>query len=59
MIKYELDGSSIFGPEPEIGWPEDQLSLEFEKAEAAYTEWYGERARIFWDLIVYKATDVV
>jgi hypothetical protein len=53
---YEAGG---FGPEPEIDWPEDQLSPEFEEAEATHTKWYAERAQMFWDLIVYKATDVV
>jgi hypothetical protein len=53
---YEAAG---FGPEPEIDWPEDEFSPELEEAEAAHTEWYAERSRIFWDLIVYKATDVV
>jgi hypothetical protein len=53
---YDAGG---FGPEPEIDWPEDQLSPEFEEAEASYMQWYVERARMFWDLIVYKATDVV
>jgi hypothetical protein len=53
---YEVGG---FGPEPEIDWPEDQLSPEFEQAEDAYAEWYAERSGMFWDLIVYKATDVV
>jgi hypothetical protein len=53
---YEAGG---FGPEPEIDWPEDQVSPEFEEAEAAYQQWYGERAEMFWNLIVYKATDVV
>jgi hypothetical protein len=53
---YEADG---FGAEPEIDWPEDQLSPEFEEAEAAHSEWYFERAQMFWDLIVDKATEVV
>jgi hypothetical protein len=53
---YEAGG---FGAEPEIDWPEDQLSAQFEEAEAAHSEWYFERARMFWDLVIYKATDVV
>ena len=53
---YEAGG---FGAEPEIDWPEDQLSTEFEEAVAAHAEWYFERAQMFWDLIVDKATDVV
>jgi hypothetical protein len=53
---YEAGG---FGPEPEIDSPEDEDSVEFEEAEAAYTEWYEERSEMFWDLVVYKATDVV
>jgi|SRR5215217_698694 len=55
---YEAGG---FGPEPEIDWPEaeDEDSSEFKQAEAAYRDWYSERARMFWDLVVYKATDVV
>ena len=39
--------------------PEDEDSAEFEQAEEAHNEWYCERARMFWDLVVYKATDVV
>jgi hypothetical protein len=53
---YEAGG---FGPEPEIDWPEDEDSAEFEEAEDAYTEWYEERSGMFWDLVVYKAADVV
>ena len=53
---YEAGG---FGPEPEIDWPEDQLAPEFEEAESAHSEWYFERAWMFWDLIVHKAIDVV
>jgi hypothetical protein len=53
---YEAGG---FGPEPEIDWPEDQLSPEFERALDAHGEWYAERSGMFWDLIVHKATDVV
>jgi hypothetical protein len=48
-----------FGPEPEIDWPEDWDSAEYERADAAHAEWYIERARMFWELVVYKATDVV
>jgi len=53
---YEAGG---FGPEPEIDWPEDEDSAEFERAEPTYTEWYEECSEMFWDLVVYKATDVV
>lgn len=56
---YEAGG---FGSEPDIDWPEDEYdqdSPQFEQAEAAYQKWYGERAKMFWDLIVYKAIDVV
>jgi hypothetical protein len=53
---YEAGG---FGPEPEIDWPEDEDSAEFEQAEATFTEWYAERSQMFWDLVVYKATAVV
>lgn len=53
---YEAGG---FGPEPEIDWPEDEDSAEFERAEAAYTEWYEERSEMFWNLIIHKATNVV
>jgi hypothetical protein len=53
---YEAAG---FGPEPEIDWPVDQLSPEFERAEAAYSAWYAERSGMFWDLVVDKATKVI
>jgi hypothetical protein len=53
---YEAGG---FGPEPEIDWPEDDDSAEFEQAEAAYTDWYEERSEMFWDLVVFKATTSV
>lgn len=53
---YEAGG---FGPEPEIDWPKDANIPEYEQAEAAFMDWYEERSEMFWDLIVYKATDVV
>lgn len=48
-----------YGPERDIDWPEDQDSPEYEEAEAAYFEWYNERSEMFWELVKYKAGDVV